>query len=170
MGERMTPEEDRALMKYWEQTLTHDEQIRIGCLERIHAFLVPQITNLPWYATPCYDHLPLEILKELASRLPTLPPITGEDLVAWYHTLSDETKNLWAFRWERVEDQAFKYRYDLMKRAEGLARKNKKAEKLARKQASFEYLKEKKRGADVENEALGDAGAGDRSEGAGSAG
>lgn len=138
----MTDEEAAcALMKYWEQTLTHDEQLRIGFLERINAFLVPSIPNLPWYVVPTYDHLPFEILKELADRLPTLPPLTDLDLIEWYKGLTDETKNLWTFRWERVEDQAYKFRYNLMKKAEGLSRKNKKAEKAARKQASFDYLK-----------------------------
>lgn len=166
----MTNEDARALMAYWEQTLTHDEQLRIGFLERINVFLVPAIQNLPWYVVPTYDHLPFEILKELASRLPTLPPITELDLIEWYKSLSDETKNLWAFRWERVEDQAYKLEYVMMKKAEGLSRKNKKAEKAARKQASFDYLKEKTRGADVEDEAHREAGRGVRGEGAGDSG
>lgn len=159
-----TPEEQRSLMKYWEQTLTEEEQLRIGYLERINVFLVPAIQNLPWYVVPTYGHLPFEVLKELASRLPTLPPITDLDLIEWYKGLSDETKNLWVFRWERVEDQAFKLKYDLMKKAEGLSRKNKKAEKAARKQASFDYFKEKERGANVEN-GPDQAGGEDRSEG-----
>jgi len=165
-----TPEEARALMVYWEQTLTADEQIRIGCLDRINVYLAPKV-DLPWYVRPQYEHLPLEILKELASTLPTLPPITDDDRKAyiynWYKALSDETKNFYTFRWERVQDADYEALYYLMKVGEHLSRTKKKAEKDARKKQHF---KEQSNGPDVENEALGEAGRGNRSEGAGSGG
>lgn len=167
----MTSEYDRDLMKYWEQTLTHDEQLRIGFLERIYYYLYPTV-ELPWYLQPQYENLPFEVLKEIASRLPTCPPITKNDQLnyfyVFYKTLTDEMKSYYTFRWERMQDQRCEALYYAMKIGEQLSRQKKKAEKETRKQEHFK--KEKRSGPNVENEALGEAGGRDRSESPGSSG